>query len=351
MSAFLDRISKVRELASAKGLEAVVIRRNPNLAWAIGGRVHVPLTTDAACFDLVIYQDRVLAITNAIEAPRLIAEEFPSEIEVQVIDWWQGRDGKLPTGPKIGCDQSGSDRIDLTKEIELLRQSLIAEDVFRMRSVSVDSAIALGNALKECSSGDREVDVTARIANALWHRNLELVFIGVAGADRVRKFRHPLPTENVVGNRVVASICARRKGLIVSVTRIVTFNNEDTSTYPNLLQVEAALLDATRVGAKFSQPLEAAIAAYPKFGFENDEWTKHHQGGPTGYLPRDWPANLESSQLIALHQPIAWNPTGKGWKVEDTLITTESGCEILTRDPEWPTLDIEGRERPNILRL
>ena len=77
MSAFLERISKVRELVSAKGLAAVVIRRNPNLAWAIGGRVHVPLTTDAACFDLVIYQDRVLAITNAIEAPRLIAEEFP----------------------------------------------------------------------------------------------------------------------------------------------------------------------------------------------------------------------------------------------------------------------------------
>ena len=350
MSAFLERISKVRELASAKGLEAVVIRRNPNLAWAIGGRVHVPLTTDAACFDLVIYQDRVLAITNAIEAPRLIAEEFPSEIEVQVIDWWQGRDGKLPTGPKIGCDQPGSDRIDLTKEIELLRQSLIAEDVVRMRSVSVDSAIALGNALKECSSGDREVDVTARIANALWHRNLELVFIGVAGADRVRKFRHPLPTENVVGNRVVASICARRKGLIASVTRIVTFNNEDTSTYKNLLQVEAALLDATRVGAKFSEPLEAAIAAYPKFGFENDEWTKHHQGGPTGYAPRDWPASRESAQSILNNQPIAWNPTADGWKCEDTILVTSAGVEIMSVDPGWPTLQIAGRARPDIIR-
>ena len=350
MSAFLDRISKVRELASAKGLEAVVIRRNPNLAWAIGGRVHVPLTTDAACFDLIIYEDRVVAITNAIEAPRLIAEEFPSEIEVQVIDWWQGRDGKLPTGSKIGCDQPGSDRIDLTKEVELLRQSLVAEDVNRMRLVSKDSAIALGNALKECTSSDREIDVTARIANALWHRNLELVFIGVAGADRVRRFRHPLPTESVVGNRIVASICARRKGLIASVTRIVTFNNEDTSTYKNLLQVEAALLDATRVGAKFSEPLEAAIAAYPKFGFENDEWTKHHQGGPTGYAPRDWPANRESAQSILNNQPIAWNPTADGWKCEDTILVTSAGVEIMSVDPGWPTLQIAGRARPDIIR-
>ena len=349
MSAFIERISKVRELASAKDLDAVVIRRNPNLAWAIGGRVHVPLATDAACFDLIVYQDRVVAITNAIEAPRLIAEEFPSEIEVSVIDWWQSRDSKLPTGPKIGCDQPGQDRIDLTKEVELLRQSLIATDVDRMRSVSVDSAIALGDALKESTSGDREIDVTAKIASALWHRNLELVFIGVAGADRVRKFRHPLPTESVVGNRIVASICARRKGLIVSVTRIVTFNNEDTGTYKNLLQVEAALLDATRVGAKFSEPLEAAIAAYPKFGFENDEWTKHHQGGPTGYAPRDWPANRESAQLILNNQPIAWNPTADGWKCEDTILTTSAGIEIMSTDPNWPTLQITGRARPDIL--
>ena len=148
---------------------------------------------------------------------------------------------------KIGCDQPGSDRLDLTKEVELIRQSLVDEDVVRMRSVSVNSAIALGEALKECTNQDREIDVTARIANALWHRNLELVFIGVAGAERVRKYRHPLPTESVVGNRIVASICARRKGLIASVTRIVTFNNEETSTYKNLLQVEAALLDATIV--------------------------------------------------------------------------------------------------------
>ena len=349
MSAFIERISKVRELASAKDLDAVVIRRNPNLAWAIGGRVHVPLTTDAACFDLIVYQDRVVAITNAIEAPRLIAEEFPSEIEVSVIDWWQSRDSKLPTGPKIGCDQPGQDRIDLTKEVELLRQSLIATDVDRMRSVSMDSAIALGNALKECSSGDREIDVTAKIANSLWHQNLELVFIGVAGAERVRKFRHPLPTESVVGNRIVASICARRKGLIASVTRIVVFNNENTSTYRNLLQVEAALLDATKVGASFSQPIEAAISAYPKFGFASDEWTKHHQGGPTGYAPRDWPANRESAQSILNNQPIAWNPTADGWKCEDTILTTSTGIEIMSADPNWPTLQIAGRARPDIL--
>jgi antitoxin VapB len=77
MSAFNLRIQLVRDLMKEKSLEALVLRRNPNLAWAIAGRAHVPTTIDAACFDLIITQDSVTAITNVVEAPRLIAEEFP----------------------------------------------------------------------------------------------------------------------------------------------------------------------------------------------------------------------------------------------------------------------------------
>jgi antitoxin VapB len=89
--------------------------------------------------------------------------------------------------------------------------------------------------------------------------------------------------------------------------------------------------------------------AYPKFGFASDEWTKHHQGGPTGYAPRDWPANRESAQSILINQPIAWNPTADGWKCEDTILATSTGVEIMSVDPSWPTLQIAGRARPDIL--
>jgi len=97
--------------------------------------------------------------------------------------------------------------------------------------------------------------------------------------------------------------------------------------------------------------VKAASLAYGENGFEKDEWHKHHQGGPTGYLPRDWPSNLGVTRHIALNQPIAWNPTGKGWKVEDTLITTASGIELLTNDSSWPSISVKGRSRPGILTL
>jgi antitoxin VapB len=206
--------------------------------------------------------------------------------------------------------------------------------------------------MKQVESSDREIDVAGLITHALWQADLEIAFLGVAGQDRVHKFRHPLPTNAVVGNRVSASICAKRKGLITSVTRIVSFEpvtDAMANDYESIFKVEAAMLDATVVGKAFSDPINAAIAAYPANGFDSDEWTKHHQGGPTGFLPRDWPANTGSARLIASNQPIAWNPTGKGFKAEETILATNSGVKILSHDPEWPSFEVNGRTRPFLL--
>jgi antitoxin VapB len=353
MSAFNQRIEPIRELMKTKGLDAFVLRRNPNLAWAIAGRAHVPTTIDAACFDLIIMQESATAVTNVVEAPRLIAEELPSEVNVKTVKWSEGRDPQLPTGSKVGSDQPGGDRIDLGIEVEMMRASLIASDVERFKDICVDAAIALGSAMKQVESTDREIDVAGLIAHSLWQADLEVAFLGVAGQERVHQFRHPLPTESVIGNRVSASICAKRKGLIASVTRIVTFGEVTDSMindYTSIFKVEAALLDATVVGKTFADPINAAIAAYAANGFDADEWSKHHQGGPTGFLPRDWPANQSSTRLIAENQPIAWNPTGKGWKAEDTIVATSSGVKLLTFDPEWPAFEVNGRTRGFLLQ-
>ena len=353
MSGFEERIEKIRALIEARELESIVLRRNPNLAWAIAGRSHVATTIDSACFDLIVTRDSITAVTNIIEAPRLIAEEFVPEIGVKIIDWWENRDSLLPVGVKVGCDQPGFNRIDLGTEIEILRATLVADDIKRFRIICSDAAIALGRAMREVSSSDREIDVAGKITKVLWESNLEISFLGVAGDSRVKSFRHPLPTTSLIGTRAVASICAKRKGLIASLTRIVTFgevSESDHHNYMSLLNVEAELLNATVVGNAFSQPIKAVVDAYSANGFDVGEWKLHHQGGPTGYLPRDWPATISSTRLIAQNQPIAWNPTGKGLKVEDTVLTTADGLEILSVDFTWPAVKSAGRLRPGLLQ-
>ena len=122
-----------------------------------------------------------------------------------------------------------------------------------------------------------------------------------------------------------------------------------TDNYQRLLKVEAAFLNETKPGKTFAEVFKAGEREYAIQGFAKDEWTKHHQGGPTGYLPRDYPAHEKTVQLINENNAIAWNPSAEGLKVEDTLITTATGIEILTLGSGWPTVEVDGRLRPAIL--
>ena len=52
----------------AKKLDAIVLRRNPNLAWAIAGRAHVPTTIDAAKLSVNGSNDRTNEFAQEVNA-------------------------------------------------------------------------------------------------------------------------------------------------------------------------------------------------------------------------------------------------------------------------------------------
>ena len=346
-----EKRARIHGLLEAKGLDAVVLKKGANVAWIIGGRAHIPTTLELSCMDVVVYRDRIVVVTNKIEAPRLKEEELSGDEELIIVNWFEGREAQLPKGERIGVDGAENDRVNLQTEIETLRRSLNDYEINRLKEIGADAAAALGEAMLDIDPGMTEVEVAGEIAEELWERNLEPVVLLVAGESRIKKFRHPLPTSSEIGSTAMGVICARRKGLIASVTRIVHFGEipfEMNETYQRLLNVEAAFLDGTKVGATLAEAFKAGTLSYLTEGFELDEWTKHHQGGPTGYLPRDFPAHEKTTQIIGIGNAIAWNPSAEGLKVEDTVITAESGLEILTLDSEWPMIEVAGRSRPAI---
>lgn len=346
-----EKRARIKALLQAKDLEAVVLRKGANVAWIIGGRAHIPTTLELSCMDVIVYQDRIVVVTNKIEAPRLKAEELSGDEEVLIVNWFEGRDALLPKGPKIGIDGPDSERNNLGGEIEALRRDLNTYEVDRLREIGKDATEALEEAMLDIEPDMIEVEVAGEIAEELWERNLEPVVLLVAGENRINKFRHPLPTKNQIGGIAMGVICGRRKGLIASVSRIVKFGSltsEMEENYSRLLRVEAEFLNATKPGVKLSDAFKAGQAEYLKQGFDRDEWTMHHQGGPTGYLPRDFPAHEKTSHEIKVRNAIAWNPSALGLKVEDTLVTTEGGFEFVTGSGDWPGVEIAGRMRPGI---
>ncbi len=346
-----EKRARITALLNAKNLDAVVLKKGANVAWIIGGRAHIPTTLELSCMDVIVYRDRIVVVTNKIEAPRLEAEELCGDEELVVVNWFEGREGQLPKGERIGVDGPDADRVNVLSDIEALRRNLNDYEVNRLREIGKDASAALSEALMDIDPEMSEVEVAGEIAEDLWERNLEPVVLLVAGENRIKQFRHPLPTTQEIGGMAMGVICARRKGLIASVSRIVHFGEIPSSvqeSYRRLLNVEAAFLDGTKVGATLAEAFKGGELAYLKEGFARDEWTKHHQGGPTGYLPRDFPAHEKTPQIIGVNNAIAWNPSAEGLKVEDTLITQASGFEFVTLDSTWPTIEVAGRIRPDL---
>ena len=91
-------------------------------------------------------------------------------------------------------------------------------------------------------------------------------------------------------------------------------------------QVNAALLDASRVGATSAELFGVAQAAYAAQGFPGEE-RFHHQGGPTGYGEREWVATPREPKSWSTSQAFAWNPSIRGGKAEDTVLLRDGKIE------------------------
>lgn len=349
-----EKRARIKQLLEERDLDAVVLKKGANVAWIICGRSHVPTTLELSCMDVIVYRDRIVVVTNKIEAPRLLEEELSGDEELIVVNWFETREAQLPKGGRIGIDGPDSERVNLSSDIEELRRNLNSIEVSRLKDIGKDASDALCEAMMDLSPDMSELEIAGEIAEEMWERNLEPVVLLVAGENRISRFRHPLPTIQRAGNMAMGVICGRRKGLIASVTRIVSFgviSSEIQEKYLHLLNVEAAFLSETKPNRLLSDVFKAGELAYLTEGFPRDEWTKHHQGGPTGYLPRDFPAHEKTMQIINPRNAIAWNPSAEGLKVEDTLITNENGFEFITLGNNWPTIDVAGRKRPAIQEI
>ena len=152
-------------------------------------------------------------------------------------------------------------------------------------------------------------------------------------------------------------ICARRQGLIASLTRIIcagAIPDELRRRTDACARVNARLYAATRPGANGSELYRTAAEAYAEVGFPGEEHL-HHQGGAAGYRTRDWVAHPASAERVEEFQAFAWNPSITGTKTEETCVAALDAVEILTTTTGWPQIpiNIEGREylSPDVLSL
>ncbi|MBD0371338.1 MAG: M24 family metallopeptidase, partial [Pyrinomonadaceae bacterium] len=216
---------------------------------------------------------------------------------------------------------------------------------------------AIGNLMRSLGPGETEREIARRASDALAAYGIHTVVNLVAADERIQKFRHPVPTDKRWERVLMVVVCARRGGLIASLTRIVSavpLTGELKRRTEAAANVFAQLLSQTRPGATGAELYKVAAREYQRQGFEGEEHL-HHQGGATGYRTRDWVAHPLSEERVHSSQAFAWNPSITGTKVEETAIVSGDEIEALTRTHGWPEISVEAGGRdyfsPDVLLL
>jgi antitoxin VapB len=346
---------KLVEWLRAQHLAGVLIRRNENVAWLTGGavelRVLTPGETGVASL-LVTGEGKRYYFTTENEAPRLHDEEFGAlDFEPVLFPWYADDTAAAAArlaGGTLGSDTPGPGMTLVN--LYPLRAALSESEIARYRWLGAQTADATVEALHQVEPGLSEYDMEAITAAGLLRRGILPSVYLYAVDDRIYKYKHAVARGARLKQYGMLNLCARKWGLAISITRFIHFGappSELAARFKSAAQVNAALLDATRVGATSAELFRVAQTAYAAEGYSGEE-RFHHQGGPTGYGEREWVATPNGTEVVVDNQAFAWNPSIRGGKAEDTVILRGGKIEWLTATPELPVIDasVNGKVYP-----
>lgn len=358
-SEFSQKVNKVRELIGEIGIGGIEVGSQLNFSWLTGGRGFVGLASEDACASLLISRDGVYLLVNNIERPRLLDEEIAGlagQLKVESFMWYEGS-RKLSIMQDLLNGRKFLTDAQTAREFKSMRSRLTDAEIGRYQNLGRDSAGAVEAVCKGLEPGVSEFEAAGSVSSALWALGIEPITVLVAFDGRLSKYRHPLPTGNKLEKYAMVAVCARRHGLVASLTRIASLGNvskDIAAKHRAVVEVDACFIASTRPGAKANEIFHKAIEAYKENGYGN-EWELHHQGGLTGYDAREYVATADSADVVETGQAFAWNPSITGTKSEDTIAVLPEGNRILTHTGKYVYVEAEYRGgkvlRPGILVL
>jgi antitoxin VapB len=324
----------------------VLLSRVDNFAWITGGigNNQVNWGRDIGAASLLILKDgRKYVIAAHSEIPRLMSEGL-QELGYDPVELkWFETDGeffkKLNPSAMLASDVPREGFA--TVNIAPLRYELTEPEIKRFRWVGQNAAEAVIEVAKQITPGMMECHIEVLATEALMRHGLHPTVVLIGSDERVFKFRHALPSDTkAVEKYAMVNICAKKWGLVASLTRLVHFGCLDQKLrerYAAVAMVNARYMAGLKPGTSIATLFERAKGWYAEAGYPG-EWELHHQGGACGYLGRDYLLRSDSKETVLKHQAFALNPTVHGAKAEDTVIVFEDHIENLTETADWPTI-------------
>ena len=348
MLEFNTKLGRVRKMLETEHLYGCYIKRQDNFAWLTCGGINYVAPGDYGNCGLLITEDKLYAVTNNIEAPRMCREEHLEELGFQILSGvWYDRSHETDSIRKIcgdkpvGYDVEGYEK-NLTALFRQLRASLTEKEVIRYIEGGEKVSRIMEETAASVRPGETEWAIASRAAEQAWKEGLEPLSVFCSSDERILQYRHAISTGKEAWERVQLGCNMRYKGLIIGCTRFINLKPVTDSLYKQYLdntEISCRMISSSTPGAAYTVPLLAGKKAYEDLGYPN-EFSKHHQGGSIGYQARDCRIDFDCTDTIANNQAFCWNPSITGTKSEDTIITTSNGILFVTRPYLFPALKL-----------
>ncbi|MEI8093629.1 MAG: aminopeptidase P family protein [Spirochaetales bacterium] len=349
------KLLRLRAWLVQRSADGLLLTTVTNFGWLTHGRSFVSLASEGSVAKVLITADRVVLFTTTNEAPRLEREEVAGwGLELVAWPWYE----RFETHWQSSGFSSQSILIDRNVEAELsvLRQQLSGHEQELLRQLGAESAELVEQFALGVQPGRRENELAGDLARAAWSAGMEPLVLNLATDERAFAFRHAIPTSRVLERYGVFSVCFRRFGLHVTLTRSVHFGPLPADLAARHLvacTLEASVQGNSVVGAPVKTLVAAMVRDYRELGWP-EEWKQHPIGGGLGFQPREFDVTPDSQGALFDGQGFCWNPTIAGTKSEQTFLVTASGPVPVTAGRSFPLVTVrlgdKRFERPAILQ-
>jgi Xaa-Pro aminopeptidase len=364
------RLARVRAVAKAAGVDALVVTHLPNLQYLTGftGSAGLALVLPRTCLLVVDfrYVTAVHTLTSTLDGLVTLAT-FERSYDEALVDLLR-REGSLrigieaaylPVGRFNGIAAGLAARRSLPLESAKGAPALVPTErlVEQVRVIKDEVEIATlrdaGRRLGEIASrvhgfvhaGRTEQSVAADIDAAIREAGFSRpAFETIVASGPNSVLPHARPTDRVIqtGDPTVLDFGGVYDGYCVDLTRTVqlgTATGALQQLYTAVAEAQHAAIAAVRPGVASSAIDAAARAVLERYGFAEafGHGTGHGLGLEVHEEPRiarpspRLPDPVVEPGMVFTIEPGGYVPGVGGVRIEDDVLVTETGCEVLTR--------------------
>jgi Xaa-Pro aminopeptidase len=274
-------------------------------------------------------------------------------------DSWDGRLSREAAFEKSLRTKLGRSLVikDLSPILDDMRRVKDAQEIQRLREAGRIGALGIKEAIRSAKPGMLEYQFAA-LAEFLfrWHGASGAAFFPIVGSGPNSCIVHyeEDSRRTEAGDIVVMDFGPDYRYYESDITRTFPvsgrFSEEQARIYQIVLDAQKAGLEKVKPGATFLEVDEAARKKLEHDGLE--KYLTHGVSHYVGMSVHDVgkPEAFEPGVVITVEPGVYIPEKGLGVRIEDTVLVTKEGCEILTRDvpkeiPEIERLMSDGRSQ------